>query len=357
MAIPLFASSLAPYQHAIADKLREVAASGRYILGPEVKAFEDEFAAWLGTAHCVGVGNGTDALQIALRAAGVGAGDDVVMPSLTFYATAEAAANLGARPVFCDVDPATFCVTAAAVERALTPRTRAIVPVHLFGNVAPIEEIRELGLPVIEDAAQAAGSTRNGANAGTLGDAATFSFFPSKNFPAVGDGGAVVTNDEELGALMRRLRFHGSTDKQTYTEIGWNSRLDALQAGVLRVLLPELAGWTQARRDAASLYEQAGLGELVELPRPTPGSDPAWHLYVVRHERADELIAGLNEAGIGARAYYRVPVHRQPPMTEFEAVDLPGTEEAARTNFAIPMGTRLQESQVEEVVHTLQRLC
>ena len=357
MAIPLFASSLAPHEDAIAEKLREVARSGRYILGPEVQSFEAEFAAWLGAEHCVGVGNGTDALQIALRAAGVGPGDDVVMPSLTFYATAEAAANLGARPVFCDVDPATFCVTRDTVERALTSRTRAIVPVHLFGNVAPVAAVRELGHPVIEDAAQAAGSTWNGTRAGTLGDAATFSFFPSKNFPCLGDGGAVVTDDEELGATARRLRFHGSVDKQTHTEIGWNSRLDALQAGVMRVLLPELEGWSEARRRAGDLYEQAGLGELVELPATTPGSDPAWHLYVVRHERADELVAGLNEAGVEARAYYRVPVHRQPAMREFGDVDLRGTEEAARTNFAIPMGTGLQEDQVDQVVHTLKRLC
>src|SRR3954451_1423581 len=267
VAIPLFASSLAPYQDAIVDKLREIAAAGRYILGPEVKAFEDEFAAWLGSAHCVGVGNGTDALQIALRAAGVRAGDDVVMPSLTFYATAEAAANLGARPVFCDVDPTTFCVTSDAVERALTPKTRAIVPVHLFGNVAPVHLLKGFGLPVIEDAAQAAGSTWQGKRAGALGHAATFSFFPSKNFPAVGDGGAVVTDDEELGAVARRLRFHGSEDKQTYTEIGWNSRLDAIQAGVLRALLPELEGWTEKRRRAGAMYEQAGLGELVRLPQ------------------------------------------------------------------------------------------
>src|SRR3954466_1061292 len=236
VAIPLFASSLAPYQDAIAEKLREVAASGRYILGPEVKAFEDEFAAWLGSAHCVGVGNGTDALQIALRAAGVRAGDDVVMPSLTFYATAEAAANLGARPIFCDVDADTFCVTRETVDRALTARTCAIVPVHLFGNVAPVPELRELGHPVIEDAAQAAGSSWNGTKAGSLGDVATFSFFPSKNFACLGDGGAVVTDDEEVAARARRLRFHGSVDKQTHTEIGWNSRLDALQAGVMRVL-------------------------------------------------------------------------------------------------------------------------
>src|SRR3954451_2191568 len=183
VAIPLFASSLAPYQDAIADKLREVAARGRYILGPEVKAFEDEFAEWLGARHCIGVGNGTDALQIALRAAGVGPGDDVVMPSLTFYATAEAAANLGARPVFCDIDPATYCVTAETVERALTSKTKAIVPVHLFGNVAAVDELRAFGHPVVEDAAQAAGSNLDGKRAGTLGDAATFSFFPSKNSP------------------------------------------------------------------------------------------------------------------------------------------------------------------------------
>src|SRR4051795_735498 len=252
MAIPLFASSLAPYQDAIADKLREVAASGRYILGPEVKAFEDEFAEWLGAAHCVGVGNGTDALQIALRAAGVGPGDDVVMPSLTFYATAEAAANLGARPVFCDVDPNTFCVTRETVERALTDKARAIVPVHLFGNLAPIDEIKQLAKPVIEDAAQAAGSTNDGRSAGTLGDAATFSFFPSKNFAAIGDGGAVVTNDDELEAVVRRLRFHGSVDKQTYTEVGWNSRLDAIQAGGMRVLLPWRQNWTEGPQDATA---------------------------------------------------------------------------------------------------------
>lgn len=357
MAIPLFASSLAPYQDRIADKLREVAASGRFILGPEVEAFEDEFAAWLGIRDCVGVGNGTDALQIALRAAGVGPGDDVVLPSLTFYATAEAAANLGARPVFCDVDPGTFCVTAETVERALTPKTKAIVPVNLFGNVAPIPHLLELGPPVIEDAAQSAGSTLDGRRAGTLGTAATFSFFPSKNLPAMGDGGAVVTNDDELAALVRRLRFHGSEDKETYTEVGWNSRLDAMQAGVLRTLLPELDGWSDARRRVARMYEQAGLGELITLPQPVPGADPAWHLYVVRHERADELIAGLNEAGIEARAYYRVPVHRQPAMREFGDVDLPATDEAGRTSFAIPMGTALQESQVDQVVHTLGRLC
>lgn len=354
MAVPLFASSLASYQDRIADRLREVAASGRYILGPEVQAFEDEFAALLGAGRCIGVGNGTDALQIALRATGVGPGDDVVMPSLTFYATAEAAANLGARPVFCDVDPETYCATPETIDRALTPRTKAIVPVHLFGNVA---ELPDTGIPVVEDAAQAVGSTLNGRHAGTLGTAGTFSFFPSKNLPALGDGGAVVTSDDELADAIRRLRFHGSVDKTTHTEIGWNSRLDAIQAAVLRALLPELDGWTEARRAAGRMYEEAGLGDLVQLPRPTAGAEPAWHLYVVRHDRADALIAGLNEAGVGARSYYRAPVHRQPAMREFGDVELPGTDEVARTNLALPMGTALQAEQVDLVVDTLQRLC
>ena len=183
MQVPLFATSLAPYHERIAERVAEVTASGRYILGPEVDAFEREFASYLGVRHCVGVANGTDALTIALRALGVGPGDEVVMPSFTFYATAEAAIVMGAKPVFCDIDLDTFCVTAETVRAALTPRTKAIVPVHLFGNVAPVPELRELGVPVLEDAAQAAGAELAGRKAGALGDAATFSFFPSKNLP------------------------------------------------------------------------------------------------------------------------------------------------------------------------------
>ena len=186
MSVPLFASSLEPYRARLDEALARVVQSGQFILGPEVAAFEEEFASYLGVKHCVGVANGTDALAIALRALGVGPGDEVVMPSLTFYATAEAAADVGATPVFCDVDPDTACVTAETVRAALTPRTKAIVPVHLYGNVAPIPELRELGLPVLEDAAQAAGATLDGAKAGSLADAATFSFFPSKNLPCLG---------------------------------------------------------------------------------------------------------------------------------------------------------------------------
>jgi dTDP-3-amino-3,4,6-trideoxy-alpha-D-glucose transaminase len=336
--IPLFASSLEAYMPRLEQRLAQVARSGRYILGPEVEAFEREFAGYLGVRHCVGVANGTDALTIALRALGVGAGDDVVMPSFTFYATAEAALVLGAEPVYCDIDPQTFCVTRATVEAALTPRTKAVVPVHLFGNVAPIGELRELGVPVVEDAAQAAGAEFDGAKAGALGDVATFSFFPSKNLPCLGDGGAIVTDDDELAERSRVLRFHGSKDKTTFTDVGYNSRLDELQAAVLRVLLPELDRWIERRGEVAAAYERLGLGEHVALPRVAEGARHAYHLYVVRSER---------ELPIG-RGYYRTPVHRQPAIAA--GVELPATEEAARTNWALPMGTDLSEDQVRRVV-------
>lgn len=352
MPVPLFATSLEAHQERIAAKLAEVAASGRYILGPEVEAFESEFAAYLGVRHAIGVANGTDAISIALRAVGVGPGDEVVLPSFTFYATAEAAAGIGAKPVFCDVDPRTFCVTAATVKAALTPRTRAIVPVHLFGNVAPVAELRELGLPVVEDAAQAAGARRDGRMAGSLGDVATFSFFPSKNLACLGDGGAVVTADDGIAARVRRLRFHGSEDKVTYTEVGYNSRLDAIQAGVLRLLLPELDGWNAARRAVAAAYESHGLAAHCELPVVDEGVEHVHHLYVVRSERADELAESLRERGIGARGYYRRPVHLQPAMAAFggDSLELPGTEEAARTHLALPMGPELSDDAVAEVV-------
>jgi dTDP-3-amino-3,4,6-trideoxy-alpha-D-glucose transaminase len=337
MDVPLFNTDLSPYVPRINERLAAVAESGRYILGPEVEAFEREFADYLGVKHCVGVANGTDALTIALRALGVRPGDEVVMPSFTFYATAEATLVAGAKPVFCDIDLDTFCVTPETVRAALTPRTKAIVPVHLFGNMAPVPELREFGLPVLEDAAQAAGAALGGVRAGALGDAATFSFFPSKNLPCLGDGGAITTNDDAVAEMARVLRFHGSQDKTTFIEVGYNSRLDEMQAAALRVLLPELDGWNDRRREAAAAYERLGLGEHVVLPRPAPGADHIYHLYVVR---AESLPIG--------RGYYRVPVHRQPAIAD--PTELPVTEEAARTNRALPMGIDLTEEQIREVV-------
>jgi dTDP-3-amino-3,4,6-trideoxy-alpha-D-glucose transaminase len=346
--VPLFASSLESYRPVLKERLGVVIDSERFILGPEVAAFEAELAGYLGVRHVVGVANGTDAITIALRALGVKPGDDVVVPSFTFYATAEAVAVAGARPAFCDVDPATFCVTLDSVRDALTSRTSAIVPVHLFGNVAPVPELRELGLPVLEDAAQAAGASLGGVKAGALGDAGTLSFFPSKNLPCLGDGGAIATNDDNVAELARELRFHGSRDKSTFTHVGYNSRLDELQAAALRVLLPELDGWNAARRSVAEAYEREGLGEHVALPQPVDGAEHVYHLYAVRHPDADRLAERLGERGVAARGYYRVPLHRQPAMAT--DIDLPGTEEAARTHLALPMGTQLSEDQIREVV-------
>jgi dTDP-4-amino-4,6-dideoxygalactose transaminase len=354
VSVPLFATTLDRYHERLAARLAEVTASGRYILGPEVAAFEDEFASFCGARHCIGVANGTDAITIALRAVGVRPGDEVVVPSFTFYASVEATVNAGATPVFCDIDPRTFCITRESVERAITPRTKAIVAVDLFGWLPPLDELRDLGLPIVEDAAQAHGAQRDGRRSGTFGHAATFSFFPSKNLGCLGDGGAVVTDDDDVAEVARRLRFHGSTDKVTYTEVGYNSRLDELQAAVLRELLPDLDDWNAARRAGARMYAERGLADVpgMELPHFDDEGEHVFHLYVVRHPDADALAERLATHGIGARAYYRRPVHLQPAMAAFggEQLDLPGTTEAARTHLALPMGTQLRAEQVDEVI-------
>ena len=356
MAVPLFDTKtpLAPLRAELDAAIASVVDGGRFILGPEVAAFEGEFAAYTGAKHAIGVANGTEAITLALLALGVGPGDEVVVPSFTFYASAEAIPPTGATPVFCDIDPETFCVTPETVRAALTPRTKAVIAVHLFGNVAPIAEIEALGVPVIEDAAQAAGSTSPAGRPGALGTLATFSFFPSKNLGGFGDGGAVtVRDDDALAERLRMLRFHGSHDKVTYELVGRNSRLDELQAAVLRVQLPHLDAWSDGRRAAAAHYEEAGLGELVELPRvATPGAGPAWHLYVIRHPEADALAEALAADGVQSRAYYRRPVHRQPAMQA--DVDLPGTDEAARTHLAIPMSPVLDRAMAEEVTASVR---
>jgi dTDP-4-amino-4,6-dideoxygalactose transaminase len=352
MAVPLFESSLplAPLRDEVRAAVQRVLDSERYILGPEVEAFEEEFADYCGCAHAVGVANGTDAITIALRAMGVGPGDEVVVPSFTFYASAEAIPATGATPVFCDIDPDTYCVTADTVRAALTPRTKAVVAVDLFGNVAPVAEIQALGVPVLEDAAQAAGSRARDGRPGALSTAATFSFFPSKNLPCFGDGGMITTGDADVAERARLLRFHGSRDKVSYEEVGYNSRLDAMQAAILRVLLPHLEEWADGRRDAGRHYEQAGLGEHVALPRATDGAAPAWHLYVVGHPEAERLEAAFADAGIGHKPYYRTPVHRQEPMRRWgEGVDLPATELAAARHLAIPMSPVLTRAQADEV--------
>jgi dTDP-4-amino-4,6-dideoxygalactose transaminase len=353
VGVPLFDTSTPVYglRAELRAAIERVLDSERYILGPEVSAFEGEFAEYCGARHAVGVANGTDAITIALRAMGVGPGDEVVVPSFTFYASAEAIPPTGARPVFCDIDPDTYCITAETVRAALSPRTRAVIAVHLFGNVAPIAEIEALGVPVLEDAAQAAGSTVGEQRPGALGTAATFSFFPSKNLGAFGDGGMITTSDDSVAERARTLRFHGSHDKVTYAQVGYNSRLDELQAAILRVQLPHLDAWADGRRRTGRYYEEAGLGELVTLPRPTADASPAWHLYVVGDPQVQRLEAALAAAGIGHKPYYRTPIHRQAAMREWGAgVELPATEHAASTHLAIPMSPVLTREQADEVV-------
>jgi dTDP-4-amino-4,6-dideoxygalactose transaminase len=356
MSVPLFATKpvLEPLLAEVAERQKAVLEGGRYILGPEVEAFESEFADYLGVAHCVGVANGTDAITIALRALGVGPGDEVIVPALTFYASVEAVINAGATPVLCDVDPETYCATAATVGPLIGEKTAALLPVHLYGNPAPVGELGELaskhGVKVLEDAAQAAGAKLDGKMAGALADAATFSFFPSKNLGGFGDGGAVVTDDAEVAGLARRLRFHGSEDKVIHTETGYNSRLDELQAAGLRVLLPHMDEWTAARRAAAAAYEKAGLGEHVTVPAETPGGESCFHLYVVRTNDRDALAAALAEREIGARAYYTVPMHRQPALGEYASDSpLPGAERAADHCLALPMGPALGDPEAASV--------
>jgi dTDP-3-amino-3,4,6-trideoxy-alpha-D-glucose transaminase len=340
----------------VAERLRAAAVrvidSGVYILGPEVEAFEREFARYVGAAHAIGVANGTEAITIALRALGVGPGDEVVVPSFTFYASAEAIPPTGARPVFCDVDRDTMMVTPETVRRALTPRTKAVIAVHLFGNIAPVGEIAaQTGLPVLEDAAQAAGSRGRDGRPGALGTIATFSFFPSKNLGALGDGGAITTGDPELAERVRVLRFHGSHDKVNYSHVGYNSRLDELQAAFLRVMLQQLDGWADGRRAVADRYARAGLGELVTLPAAAPGCAPAWHLYVVRHAQVDAIAASLARAGVQTKVYYRTPIHRQAAMVPYaDGVSLPATDDLALTHLAIPMSPVLGHDAVDEVV-------
>jgi|tagenome__1003787_1003787.scaffolds.fasta_scaffold20844461_1 dTDP-3-amino-3,4,6-trideoxy-alpha-D-glucose transaminase len=341
------------------ESIRRVLASGRFILGPEVAAFEEEFARYLGVSDVVGVGNGTDAITIALLALGVGPGDDVVVPSYTFYASAEAIPHTGARPVFCDVDPETFCVTADTVERALTPQTKVVIAVDLFGYPAPVAELREAlagrGIAVLEDAAQAAGGARDGVRTGAMGDVATFSFFPSKNLFCAGDGGAITTSREDVAERARWLRAHCTADKELFTGVGFNSRLDAVQAAVLRRTLERLDGWNDQRRALAAEYSAQGLERHMRLPQDPPGGRHVYHLYVGSADDPGGMTAQLEQHGIQTRSLYRTPVHRQPAMERWGAgAELPGTDRAARENIAVPMGPAYGSDVARAVLKALQ---
>jgi dTDP-4-amino-4,6-dideoxygalactose transaminase len=339
----------APLVSEFREAFERVLESGRFIFGPEVEAFEEEAAAFLGVPHAIGVANGTDALILSLDAMGVGRGDEVICPAFTFYATAEAIARVGATPVFADIDPSTLNLDPADVERRLTARTRAIVPVHLFGRPAPLAELAALGPPLLEDAAQAFGAD----GIATTGVCSTFSFFPTKNLFALGDAGLVVSTDDETAERVRMLRFHGSRDKRTFELIGVNSRLDALQAAFLRVSLPHLTGWNAARREAAARYAELGLGDAVELPADDGAH--VYHMYVVRSPERDRIAAALAEREIASAAYYATPLHLQPALRHlgWEPGSLPETEKAAAENLALPLWAGIGAEAQERVVETV----
>jgi len=324
--------------------------AGAFILGPNVKGFEREAAAYLGVNQTIGVANGTDALVLVLDALEIGPGDEVICPAFTFYATAEAIARRGATPVFADVDPATYNLDPEDVAARITPRTKAIMPVHLFGRPAPLDELAQLGLPLIEDAAQAFGSPE----IARTGVASTFSFYPTKNLFGLGDGGLVATTDDELGERVRMLRFHGSHDKVDFHLVGYNSRLDEVQAAMLRIFLRHLDEWTRLRREAAERYRELGLGDVVQTPEDEPGH--VYHLFVSRSPERDRIVAALREAEIGCATYYLPPLHLQPALRflGYAEGSLPETERLAQENFSVPLWAGIGAEQQERVVDVVR---
>lgn len=336
--------------------IQNVMESGQFLFGPNVAAFEREAAEYLGTRHAVACASGTDALTLSLRALGIGEGDEVITTALTFYATAEAICLAGARPVFADIDPHTYNIDPAEVERLITPSTRAILPVHLYGQPAAMDELKAIasryGVYLIEDCAQSFGASYKGRLTGSLGDAGCFSFFPSKNLGAYGDGGLISTNDDALVEQLRALCNHGSFERHRHQLIGYNSRLDEIQAVVLRAKLPHIDQYNAARRERAKRYSAA----LRELPGViTPAEDPAgvhvYHQYTLLVPNREHMAEALGSQGVASAIHYPAPVHRQPVFAETCAgVSLPNAEHVARHCLSLPMYPDLTEEQAEKVI-------
>lgn len=336
--------------------VRSVMVSGAYILGPEVTAFEQEFAAYCTTAHAVGVGNGLDALRLILLGYGVGPGDEVIVPSNTFIATWLAVSQVGASPVAVEPDPLTHNITTQTIEPALSEHTRAIIPVHLYGQPADMDGIvalgRHHGIPVIEDAAQAHGARYKGRRAGSLGDAAAFSFYPGKNLGALGDAGAITTDDDELAERVRMLRNYGSRRKYHHDLPGLNSRLDSLQAAVLRIKLTRLDEYNDRRRAVAAQY----LGDLrgpLDLPVVPESCEPVWHLFVVRHANRDTLQSRLAEAGVETIIHYPIPPHRTGAYRAMAGAELPVADRLADEVLSLPIGPHLPLAAAASVVEAV----
>lgn len=348
----------APHEQAIQDAIARVLKSGWYILGEETQTFEQEFAAYCGVKHCIGVGNGLDALSLILRAYDIGAGDEVIVPSNTFVATWLAVTYVGAEPVPVDPDVRTYNIDPQLIEAAITPRTRAIIAVHLFGQPAEMQAIQEVakrhGLTVIEDAAQAHGAKYHGQRAGSLGDAAAFSFYPGKNLGALGDGGAITTQDDALAVRLRKLRNYGSTVKYQHDELGVNSRLDEIQAAILRAKLLYLDAENEARRTIALQYLVALAGAPVTLPYVPPDIEPAWHLFVVRSPARGQLIRGLGARSIGHMIHYPIACHAQPCYADQEWPALPVAEVLQHQVLSLPIAPYLSALDVQSVADAVR---
>ncbi|HET7747274.1 MAG TPA: DegT/DnrJ/EryC1/StrS family aminotransferase [Vicinamibacteria bacterium] len=335
--------------------LARVLDSGWFILGPEGEAFEKELAAYLDAKEAVAVANGTEAIQLALEALGVGKGDEVVTSPLTAAFTALAVLRAGGTPVFADLDPRTLNVDPAAVEAALTPRTKALLPVHLYGHPCDLDPLlalaRKRGIPLVEDACQAVGARYRGRRVGAISGIGALSFYPTKNLGALGDGGAVVVNDPEVARRLRRLRNGGQSDRYRHEVVGVNSRLDEMQAALLRASLGHLEAWTERRRALAARYQEALATAGVEVPREQEYATAVWHLFVVRHDRRDDLMAGLKERGIGTLVHYPIPLHLQPafPGTGRKG-QFPVAEREAGRILSLPLYPEMTDAQVDAVI-------
>ncbi|WHY71613.1 DegT/DnrJ/EryC1/StrS family aminotransferase [Fictibacillus enclensis] len=342
--------------------LEEIMSGSRFILGDNVKKLEQDVADYSSAKYGVGVANGSDALHISLLGCGVKAGDEVIVPAFTFFATAGAVARAGAVPVFVDIDPKTYNIDPAKIEAAVTEKTKAIIPVHLYGQMADMEPIAEIAkkhnLAIIEDAAQAIGSKYKGKNVGELGTTATYSFFPTKNLGGYGDGGMIITNDDDIAETMRVIRVHGSKPKYYHHILGYNSRLDELQAGILNVKFPHLNTWSEARREKAAVYTELlneKLGDLVVTPFVEEHNYHVFHQYTIQVPDRSGLQEFLKEKGIGSMIYYPKPLHLQPVFSElgYKEGDLPETEKAAETVLSLPMFPELKREQQEYVVEQI----
>ncbi|MEW5790395.1 MAG: DegT/DnrJ/EryC1/StrS family aminotransferase [Pseudomonadota bacterium] len=350
-------ANFAPLREEILAGVAEILDTGQFILGPHGRALEESAAAQLGVNHAIGCASGTDALLLALRALDIGSGDEVIVPTFTFIATAEAVLYVGATPVFVDVNPHSFNIDVAAAAAAITPRTKAIIPVHLYGQPADMLPLMALadqhGVPIIEDCAQSFGAHIDGRMAGSFGRIGAFSFFPSKNLGGAGDGGMVVTNDEKLAARLRVLRNHGSSQQYYHDELGYNSRLDEIQALVLRLKLTRINDYTAGRRNAAALYRRY-LGNLdLVLPQERSGFYHVYHQFTIQLEERDRVRAELAAQGIASAVYYPVPCHRQRMFAPAPTADCPAADRLAGRVLSLPMYPELQEAQVARIAEAL----